>query len=217
MATEAQRQKQLLSSGWLDKIGTGNETLELNEVDKVFVKWMGRLLEALQKNINNPGADGKEITASGNLSQSIRFEYTQNGTSYEALFYMAYYADYRDKGVQGIGPNSKNTTSPYKFKTAFPSKNMQEALLMWVREKNLLTDITAPKGLLGKNTKRVLKNKDRSRSLVFALGRSIKQRGIAASNFKEVSVNEIMDGMRQELAQALAADIAVSIDTAKLY
>jgi len=217
MATEAQRQQQLLSSGWLDKIGQGNDVLELDQVEQVFVKWMGRLVEALQKNINSPNGKGQEITASGALSESIRFEYSKNGVGYQGVVYMVDYADFRDKGVQGIGPNSKNTTSPYKFRTAFPSKNMQNALLMWVREKNLLSEITAPKGLLGKNTRNYLRNKDRSRQLVIALGKSIKQHGIEASNFKQVSVDEILQGMTQELAEAMVGDIVLSIDTAKLY
>lgn len=217
MATEAQRQKQLLASGWLDKIGTGNDVLELNSVEQIFVKWMGQLVEVMQQKINSPNAKGQEITASGELSQSIRFEYQQAGKGYEGLVYMVDYADYRDKGVQGIGPNSKNTTSPYKFKTLFPSRNMQNALLMWVREKNVLSDITAPKGLLGKHTRNFLRNKNRARELAIAIGIGVKKHGIEAGNFKQASVDEIMEGMMKELGEAMAADVKVSIDTAKLY
>lgn len=217
MATEAQRQKQLLESGWLDQLGQDRVPLALNNVDAVFQKHMGDLLLALQRNVNEPGPDGREITASGNLSASMRAEYTITNTTYEAVFYMADYADFRDKGVQGIGPDNQNTTSPYRFKYAFPSRNMQKALLMWVRQKNVLSDIRAPKGLLGKHTRSYLRNKNRANSLAIALGVSIKRRGIKASNFKEASLNEVMDALRADLAKALAKDIVININTSMLY
>lgn len=217
MASEAQRQKQLLASGWLNQVGQDRTPLLLDEVDAVFHKWMGDLLLAMQRRVNEPGADGREITASGNLSASMRVEYTRNNMSFEALFYMADYADFRDKGVQGIGPNNTNTTSPYKFKTAFPSRNMQQALLLWVRQKNVLSDVRAPKGLLGKNTRNHLRNKDRARELAVAIGIGIKRHGIKPGNFKQSSIDEVMDGLRADLAKALATDVAININSSKLY
>lgn len=208
MATEAQKQRQLIESGWLDQLGQDRVPLALNNVDAVFQKHMGDLLLALQRNVNEPGPDGREITASGNLSASMRVEYTFSNTTYEAVFFMADYADFRDKGVQGIGPDNRNTTSPYKFKTAFPSRNMQEALLLYIRQKNALSDVRAPKGLQGVT---------KPRSLAIAMGRSIKQHGIKASNFKQAALDEVMDALRADLAKALAKDIVVNINSSMLY
>lgn len=208
MASEAQRQRQLIESGWLDQVGQDRVPLELNSVDAIFQKWMGDLLLALQRNVNEPGPDGREITASGNLSASMRVEYTISNTSYEAVFYMADYADFRDKGVQGIGPGNQNTTSPYRFKSAYPSQNMQQALLLWIRQKNVLADIRAPKGLQGVTD---------PRKLAFGLGRAIKRHGIKASNFKQASIDEVMDGLRADLAKALAKDIVFNINASMLY
>lgn len=216
MATEAQRQRQLIDSGFLDNVGANEPDIELNEVEKIFVQYMGQLLEAMQRRVNTPGSDGREITASGELSESMRFEYTVDGFAYEALFYMADYADYRDKGVQGVGPNNTNTTSPYRFKSAFPSKQMQKALLLWVREKANLEDKTAPKGLKGKYTRNYLRNKDRRNQLVIGIGIGIKRHGIKPGNFKEASIEEIMADMLAALGKALAKDIKVSIDTSVL-
>ncbi|TWF38846.1 hypothetical protein FHW36_10669 [Chitinophaga polysaccharea] len=215
MATEAQRQQNLLNSGFLDNLGTQPEPVALDNVEQIFVKHMGRLLEALQRNLNTQ-KNGREISASGTLSQSIRVEYTKGSAKYEAEFYMASYADYVDKGVQGIGPKNKNTTSPYKFKTAFPGKDMQKALILWVRQKSILSDVTAPKGLRGKHTSGYLRNKVRRNDLAIALGIGIKRHGIAATNFKQVSINEVLADMTKELAQALAKDIVVNINTERL-
>lgn len=216
MASEAQRQKQLLASGFLDTLGQGNDTLELNEVEKIFVKWVGRLVEVMQERLNTLRNDGTEITASGRLSQSIRFEYEVAGTGYEAQIYMSPYADYVDKGVQGVGPNNQNSTSPYRFRYAFPTKRHREALIAWVREKNLTTDVTAPKGLLGKHTRAYLRNETRRQSLAMAIGIASKRRGLKARPFKAESVEEVLSAMTKEIAAATAKDIKVNIETSLL-
>lgn len=215
MASESQKQRKLLDSGFLDGIGSKDVPLELDEVEKIFVKYMGQLVEALQVNLN-VAQNGKEITASGALSESIRFEYRKDGQGYVGEVYMLDYADYVDKGVQGIGPNNRNTTSPYHFKTAFPSKNMQKALILWVRQKSILEDRTAPKGLKGKVTSAYLRNKVRRNDLAIRIGIGIKRHGTKATNFKQVSVNQILDAMKQDMAKALASDIAININTSLL-
>lgn len=216
MASDAQRQRDLLATGYLDTLGTGNDNLLLNEVEKIFVKWMGRLVEVMQERLNTVRSDGAEITASGRLSSSIRFEYQVAGTGFEGQVFMAPYADYVDKGVQGVGPNSKNTTSPYRFRFAFPTKNHQEALILWVRQKANLSDVTAPKGLLGKNTRAYLRNDMRRKSLAIAIGISSKRKGLKARPFKAESVDEVLEAMKREIVAATAKDIKISFDTSVL-
>jgi hypothetical protein len=215
MATESQKQKRLLDNGFLDNLGSKDVPLKLDKVEKIFVKYMGKLVDLLQVNLNT-ASNGKEITASGALSESIRFEYRKDGTGYVGEVYMLDYADYVDKGVQGIGPGNRNTTSPYHFKTAFPSKDMQKALLLWVRQKSLLAEREAPKGLKGKATRTYLRNKVRANDLAIRIGIGIKRHGTKATNFKQVSVDAILDDMTRELAKATATDIAVNINTSIL-
>lgn len=215
MASEAKKQRNLIDTGFLDSIGTDNSSLEPNEVERVFVKWMGKLLEALQRNLNE-AKNGREITASGELSSSITFNYRVDGFGYEGLFYMASYADFVDKGVQGVGPNNRNTTSPYKFRYAFPSKNHQDALLFWVRHKSLLEERSAPKGLLGAGTKNFLRNKARRNDLAIRIGIASKRKGLRATNFKQVSLDEVMADLTAEMQKALAKDIVISINNSML-
>lgn len=213
MANESQKQKKLLDSGFLDNLGSKDVPLGLDEVEKIFVKYMGELVEALQNNLNTMKDDGNEISATGALSESIRFEYRKDGTGYVGEVYMLDYADYVDKGVQGVGPENKNTTSEYKFKTAFPSKNMQKALLVWIRKKNVLEDKVVQQGLKGRYTREYLRNKVRRKNLVIRIGIGIKQHGIKATNFKQVGIDAILDDMYKELAKAMASDIAININT----
>lgn len=216
MATEAQKQLNLLDSGFLDNLGTSRGDLAMTETEKIFVETMGELVERLQYNLNTPGGDGREITASGALSESIHFEYSISGRGFHGEIYMADYNDFVDEGVRGIGADNRNTTSPYSFKHAFPSRKMQKALILWVREKSVISDVTAPKGLLGKHTRNYLRNKDRRNDLAIRLGMSILRRGTRATHFKEVGVDDILQRMTQKLAAALAVDVKVNIVTSLL-
>ncbi|MBV7534058.1 hypothetical protein [Chitinophaga sp. sic0106] len=211
MATETQRQQALIDDGFLDNLGTDSGSdLDLTPVEKIFVKWMGQLLLAFQNNLNTL-KDGREISASGNLSESIRVEYNFEGNAYEAVFYMADYADYVDKGVRGIGPNNRNNTSPYRFKHAFPSKNMQKALLLWVRQKNIVENNMPQKGLKGRFTRNYLRNKMRAQDLAIRLGVGILRHGTRATNFKQESLDEVMAQMEAEMQKALSNTIVVNI------
>jgi hypothetical protein len=215
MASEAQKQKRLLDSGFLDTLGSKETPLKLQKAEQVFVKYLGILMQHLQDNLNT-AQNGREITASGELSSSMRIEYQLDGMSFIGQIFMADYADFVDKGVQGIGPNNRNTTSPYHFKTAFPSKNMQKVLIAWVRQKSVLEDRTAPKGLMGKATRGILRNKTRRNDLAIRIGIGIKRHGTKATNFKQVSINQIMGDMNRELSKALATDIIIDINTSLL-
>lgn len=206
MASEAQRQQQLLNSNFLDTLGTARNIPDvgLDQVEKVFVKWMGKLVQEIVKKIDEVGPNGREISASGNLSSKTRFEFTKTGTTYTGLVYMPDYADFRDKGVQGVGPGNQNTTSPYRFRFRNPSKKHVAAIEQWIKNKNNLAIITVPKGL----TDIVSQQK----TMAYIMARSSKIKGIKAANFKAGAVDSVMADFTKELAAAMAKDVAVSFD-----
>lgn len=218
MASEAQRQQQLIESGLLNGLGSVNAGLKLDGVEKVFVKYMGILVERLQDNLNKEHAVPGGFTASsigtGALSSSIRFQYKKMGQTYVGDIYMLDYADYIDQGVKGIKSTYPSSAgSPYQFKTAFPSKKMQASLILWVRAKNIFDKHTSPIGLLRHKTKQALSTKVKQTSLAIAIGMGIKRKGIYGTHFKSVSVDSIMSEMNAELAKAAAHDISINIKT----
>jgi len=221
MASESQKQKSLLDSGFLDNLGSSRQAdLKLDNVERIFVKWMGILITQLQKNLNNEskGAGGynAEITASGELSASIRLEYSRVGAGLVGKIYMADYADFVDKGVKGIGPGNRNTTSPYSFKKASVSRSFRDALIKWIGDKNITIYPETSKGLLGPDTRKKLSNKIAAQNLATAIGRGIKKKGLRARNFKQVSVEAIQEGMMKEIRMALATDIKIDINLSAL-
>lgn len=221
MATESQKQIKLIESGLLDNLGSNKSALEFDNVEAVFVKYMGQLVEALQENLNKEKSLGGNLSSSsvatGALSASIRFEYKKLGQSYIGEVYMLDYGDYIDQGVKGIdGPKPSNKNSPYQFKYLFPSKDMQASLLVWIRAKNIFDKWASPIGLFGKKTKSMLSTKAKRNGLAIAIGKSIKKKGIDGTHFKSISVDSILADLNRDLAKAAAKDVAISIRTATL-
>lgn len=206
MASESQKQKSLLSSGALGRLGVSPKDIQLDAVEKVISRYVGLIVTRYQDRINGRGSDadsngdsGREITASGRLSASIRGEYTQRGRDFDITIYMADYADYVDKGVQGIGPGNKNTTSPYRFKFRYPSRTHVAAIEAWIKAKNVTAIITKPKGL--------------NIGPAYSIAMSIKKKGLSATNFKQRVIDSVLPKLTEELASALAKDVVVSFTT----
>jgi hypothetical protein len=208
MASEAQKQGALLNSGFLNTLGSKDPGLRLDGVEQVFVKYMGKLVQRLVSRIDQAGPDGREVTASGNLSSNIRFEYTHIGMRYTGNVFMPDYADFRDKGIQGLGADNQNTTSPYRFKFRHPSKKHVAAIEQWIKEKNNLAIVTAPKGLTD-----IVKEQ---KSLAYIFAASARRKGIKAANFKQGAIDDILPDFARELSAALGKDIAVSIKLSNL-
>lgn len=209
MASEAQRQQELLNTDFLDRLGSGKGNgPKLDAVEEVFVKYMGKLVQRLVDRVDKRGPNGREISASGNLSSNIRFEYTRNGTKYVGQVYMPDYADFVDKGVQGVGPENRNTTSPYRFRFLRPNAKHVAALERWIADKNDLSIITAPKGLANLVTAR--------KSLAYAFAASARRRGLKATNFKRGALDDILPDFTRELGAALGKDLTTSIKLSNL-
>ncbi|HWV64356.1 hypothetical protein [Chitinophaga sp.] len=220
MAPERQRQQDLINSGALNNIGSTRQAEpELDNVEEVFKTYMGKLVQRLVERIDGAGPDGKEISASGRLSESVKFKYTVKGQQYTGEISMADYADWRDKGVRGISAGNKNTTSPYSFKFVPPSANHVAAIEQWIKDKNDLSVVEAPKGLdriVKKHNTRLNDIVKQRHSLAFAMAYSSKQKGIMPANFKKGALDDIMPEFTQEMAKALAKDVTITLNLSNL-
>jgi hypothetical protein len=192
---------EFLATGDLNKIGTKrfNPTpLTFDALEEVLVKYGELLVKGFQDELNKSDAN-----ASGAGSSSIRFEFEKLGNNYEVAIFMSDYLKYVDEGVQGIN-KGRNVApnSPFKFKFKNPSKSHVEALEKWIKEKNVTALITAPKGISQKTS---------NKSLAYAIGYSIKQRGIRSTYFKKKTVEKIIDDMKAEIALAAGNDMRINI------
>lgn len=202
MASEAKKQSELLATGFLNSLGKKknfDEPLTLNSLEDVLIKYGKLFRKGFSDELN-----AADVSASGYLDSNIRFEFTRFGTRYETVFFMPDYAKFVDQGVQGINQGvSKNKTSPYKFRISNPSPAMVKSLEKWLKEKNVTAIITVPKGIVAKKVE--------AKSLAYALGKSIKQRGINATYFKKKTVEKLKDQFRADVIKAVGEDIKINI------
>lgn len=189
-----------LNSGFLDGLGSqySNTPIIFDEIEKVLVKYGKLFAESFSKELDNADAN-----ATGKLSDTIRFEYTKLGTTYTVTVFMSDYAKFVDEGVQGIGAGNKNTTSPYKFNLPYPSTKQVTELEKWIKAKNVTAIITAPKGIVSKELS--------AKSLAWAIGTSIKQKGLKATNFKKTVIDRLKEDYTNEIIKAAKRDISISI------
>lgn len=195
--------RKFLAGGGLDNLGESkfnpNSPVEFTALESVLIKWGEILVEDFARELNNADAN-----ASGALTSSLRFEFEKLGKTYELRVPMASYFDYVNEGVQGIDSGkSINRTSPYKFKFASPSEAHVEALEKWIKEKNVTALITVPKGIVAEKIK--------PKSLAYAIGTSIKQRGLKATYFKKKTIEKHINKIKSEIAAAISDDIKVNI------
>jgi hypothetical protein len=199
----AKNTKELLSSGFLNGLGSNKQFLanpiEFDALESVLVKYGALFVKGFSSEL-----DKQDITASGALDSSLRFEFTKLGNTYETSVYMSDYAKFVDEGVQGINPGkSKNITSQFKFKFSNPSKKHVEALEKWIKQKNVVAIITVPKGIASKKATPL--------SLAQAIGYNIKQRGLRATYFKKKVVESLIDDFKKEVAIAAGIDMKVNV------
>jgi hypothetical protein len=121
--------------------------------------------------------------ASGELKESVegRIEVGENG--YEISFYMATYATYVDKGVNG---KNKNYGSPYTFKKMPPTKAFDK----WIVAKGI-----APRSKDGKFSSR--------EGVKWAIAKSVFNKGIKPHNFTQ----PVIDAQIENLANLTAEEV----------
>lgn len=137
--------------------------------------------------------DRQDLVSSGNLAQSIIGEDVANinlskGEPVTIRINGADYANFVDQGVQGVGGKDvtpKNTTSPFRFKD--DTRLFTKAIDKW----------KSNKGINGSS---------------FLISRSIKRRGLRATNFISKAIDQkTLDDFSRELSDTLANDITIKL------
>ena len=145
----------------------------------------------------------------GSLASSIKFETieTANGIIIE-VFVNDYYK-FVDKGVRGVKGGGKNTTSPYRFRYANPSKSHIEAMRGWIRRNGLKSRAKDVQkyGRIGRENRQ-----PEDMRLAQIIARSIKMKGLKRTGFWEDSINETFKDFDVKMAEALGIDIRVNLE-----
>lgn len=188
---------------------------ELPVVEGILNTYALNFISEVQSNINKKG-----LTSRGDMSELVFNVTYVNGqyqleVGYDIGNPASKYYDFQNKGVAGVG---KSISSPYAFKTIYPSREMMTSILLWLRQgKNTSRFETQKKGLSKLQTKRkklstmVDKSKD-FKSLAYGISVGIKKKGIKQTRFFDDAITKVFGkGFIKEVSQALKADISLKI------
>jgi hypothetical protein len=186
------------------------EPLDLSAVEEVlfdYAKQFQKMASAQLRRANK--------ISTGKLEDSISFEVTDTGQGYELALKVLDYYKFVDKGVRGAGPNSKNKTSPYKYRDKMPPI---KEILKWISQKgSLKASAEDQKKGLSKAQKssralRAAAKKLKPKTLAFLIARKIQQRGLPYTGFWERSFEQTFKGLDVKLAEVTGLNIRTNFD-----
>lgn len=176
----------------------------LGTMEAMLTLYISEFLTQASDNLNRTNS-----ISTGKLEESLNFKVTPLANGYKVDFTALDYYKFVDKGVQGV-KGSKNTTSPYKFKFINPSKSHVEAIKKWISNNNLtalVTDINRYGPTLRERKGKTMPQ-DRA---AFLVARSIKKKGIAATNFWQDAFDDTFKDFGVRMSEALGRSITVNL------
>lgn len=183
-----------------------NKDFEPRNAEEVFLKQKFIIIDALKQNLVAHDKDQP-----GKLIQSINVEIDNVDGKLVFTLEMEDYWKFVDEGVSGWGsPNG----SQYKFKNDGKPANIG-AMLEFIKVRGIKgTPKKVQKGLKSKRIKKALKQINRDKVLkqiAFAIGKSIKKKGIKPTYFFSDVINEeLYLQLKEDLTKALGRDIELS-------
>lgn len=185
---------------------SGSEDFDLVNISQDrFKNIAGNFFLKIQKS-----ATDNNVVASGRMISDDNFKFTitpkPDGSTVIDLF-MVYYADYVNKGVQGVKSSTNAPGSPYKFKNFGMSADGRKSILEYITSgKAKITDISKTKyGKVGierksKETPSQAEINQREAEKMIYL---IKAYGIKTTNF----INEAWDQFKKDFGDDLGNSI----------
>jgi hypothetical protein len=186
------------------------EPLDLSAVEEVLLDYAKQFQKMASRQLRRANK-----ISTGKLEESIAFEVTDTGEGYELALKVLDYYKFVDQGVRGAGPNSRNKTSPYKYRDKMPPV---KEILKWISQKGSLKAVAEDqrRGLSKAQKKsRALKatsQKIKPKSLAFLIARKIHQRGLPYTGFWERSFEQTFKGLDVKLAQVTGLNIRTNFD-----
>lgn len=202
----SQAQADALASGFFDSLGTDkSEEFTPRKTLGKFILIAGKIIERANENLNksdrvSSGAliDSHKITDPVKTSKEFRIDIT-------AL----YYYKFIDMGVKGFV--SKTINSPYSFKNLYVGGKMLKNLQKWLRKEGLKAKTNVGGKPISSREKRRSKITDKTKSTAYAIGRSVKAKGLKRTNYFSNALKYGNKLVKDELGKSLKVDVIESI------
>lgn len=209
MASITQAQVKFLKDKILPTLGEARGA-QLDVLEGILAEYANAFIGEAVRNINEKGSVSK-----GTMASDLEFQVTRNGQSYEiAIGYpttspASEYYDFQNKGVNGTKiPQS----SPYSFKTAYPSRKMVSEIAEWLKTANIAArneDQNFNQSKLQTKRKSLSQlQEDRA----YGVAMAIKRKGITPTRFFDDAITATFNkDFINVLGKALAADVSLKI------
>lgn len=197
---------------------TGNRQLQqaglesLGAEKALFVEVGNALFEIAQSIINKSidNLEKKGNVATGNLISKMKIEnYSEKNGNVSLEIVMPDYAEYLDKGVNGI---EVGYGSPYSYKSKMPpTKEIRKWLVK--RGRKARADKYKPVSTTDRKNKRLRKavSENDTNSLAFAIARSIYKRGIKPTKFLSKAIKDTQKEFRDKISKAFQVGVINSL------
>ena len=208
MPTIAEAQAAAMRSGFLDTVGVDANSFEnapANTVEAMIGLYAKEVIEATQKNL-----DAEKKQSTGNLASSFTIRKVGEGKKFAIEVLAADYLKFVDLGVQGVdGAKNINTTSPFRFKYANPSRKHVKAIQKWILQNNVkarATDVSEY-GKVG-GERRI-----GEKTLAYIIAKSIKKKGLKKTGVWSKAWDATFKDFNEQVAKAVGNDIQITLQT----
>lgn len=165
--------------------------LNRDETNKALTKFAKYVVTQAKANLTR-----KNMKTSGNLYNSIKYEFEQGKNSFFLNFLMEDYGVFQDLGVKGAGSGSAAPNSPFRFGTGSGKKGgLRKAILQWVQMKGIqFRDLETGKFMSYDTTAHLI-------------ARSIYMKGLYPTGFFSKPFEKGFERMPDELIEAYGLDL----------
>lgn len=209
MASITQAQVNFLKDNLLSKLGE-DRGVKLDVLEGILAEYANAFIGEAVDNINKKGSVSK-----GTMASDLEFQVTRNNQSYEiAIGYpttspASGYYDFQNKGVNGT---KKPQSSPYSFKTAYPSRKMVSEIMEWLKTANVSSRNEDQQFNQSKLQAKRKSMADAQEERAYGIAMAIKRKGITPTRFFDDSITATFNkDFINVLGKALAADISLKI------
>lgn len=179
-----------MSLDYLKEIGKAKDavkTIADTALGKVAAEFADSTLATMKDKVPTSQGD------TGNLKQSLAFQFKSEGTVLSIEFLADDYWDFVNSGVDGVSQSAGATTNQYgttySFKTPNPSRKMVDSIM----GKGSMQNWLAAKGITsltyGGKTHSLQSDAD-YRGAAYVIARAVKRHGIKPSHFVDDSLTE---------------------------
>lgn len=162
----------------------------MNHVANEFHRFGKYLIQQARSNLTRQGHK-----ASGDLYNSLAYDFKQYANSIEFAFSMESYGEFLDKGVKGKDKTDKAPQSPFRFGSGTGRRGgLTEGIDGWVRRKRF--QFREPSG-------RFMSYE----STAFLITRSIYRTGLRTTRFYSLPLERGYDRFAEDVVEAYGLDV----------